>query len=156
MQNKPQMMMHRPIILIDDDPDDLELFSLAFTELELPNEVIAFDNADKALSYLKASEQRFLFILCDINMPKINGLDLRQKIYDDVVLRQRSIPFLFLSTANDRVFVDRAYDLSVQGYFQKPPFMKDIKEMLMAIIIYWQYSYNPNSRTADRTKPGKL
>ncbi len=85
-------------------------------------------------------------------MPKINGLDLRQKIYDDPVLRQRSIPFLFLSTANSRVFVDKAYDLSVQGYFQKPAHLADIKEMLKSIIIYWQYSYHPNSRTADRAE----
>ncbi len=139
-----------PIILIDDDDDDLELFTRAFNELDITNEIIAFSDATKALEFLKTYDHHFLFIMCDINMPKINGLDLRQKIYEDEVLRQRSIPFLFLSTANNRVFVDKAYDLAVQGYFRKPAYLTDIKEMLMAIIIYWQYSYHPNSRTADK------
>lgn len=136
-----------PIILIDDDNDDLELFTEAFHRLEIENEVVSFSDAHKALEFLKHSGRQPLFILCDINMPKINGLELRQKIYDDEILRQRSIPFLFLSTANDRIFVDKAYDLSVQGYFKKPAHLNEIKEMLLAIIIYWQYSHHPNSRT---------
>jgi CheY-like chemotaxis protein len=146
-------MKPRNILLIDDDQDDLDLFRQAFEELEIPNELVTFSDAFEALEYLRSSAQEFLFILCDINMPKVNGLDLRQKIYDDAVLRQRSIPFLFLSTANDRTFVDRAYSLSVQGYFKKPVFLPDIKEMLMAIIIYWQYSYHPNSRALDHIHP---
>ncbi len=141
-----------PVILIDDDPDDLELFSFAFKELQVDNEMVTFNDAAKALDYLKLSKQNFLFILCDINMPKTNGLDLRQKIYDDEVLRQKSIPFLFLSTADERVFIDKAYELAVQGYFKKPAHLADIKEMLSAIITYWKYSYHPNSRTADKVQ----
>jgi len=141
-----------PIILIDDDQDDLELFTEALNDLNIGNEVIAFDNGYDALEYLKHSERQPLFILCDINMPKINGLDLRQMIYDDEVLRQKSIPFLFLSTADDQFFVDKAYNLSVQGYFKKPVFIKEIKEILMSIIIYWRYSHHPNSRNQVVTK----
>jgi len=145
-------MKTKPIILIDDDKDDLDLFSNAFKELDLNNEMLVFDDATKALEFLKQDNQEFLFILCDINMPKISGLELRQKIYDDEILRQKSIPFLFLSTADDRVFIDKAYNLAVQGYFKKPARVADIKEMLMAIIIYWQYSYHPNSRTAGKSR----
>jgi CheY-like chemotaxis protein len=134
-----------PIILIDDDSEDLEIFTTAFSQLEIANEVVAFNDSFDALDFLRNSGRQPLFILCDINMPKVNGLDLRQKIYDDEVLRQRSIPFLFLSTANDRVFIDKAYNLAVQGYFKKPARLHEIKEMLMSIIIYWSYSYHPNS-----------
>jgi CheY-like chemotaxis protein len=140
---KPQA---NPIILIDDDPDDLELFTEGFNSLNIGNEVIAFTNGFDAVEYLKQSGHQPLFILCDINMPKVNGLELRQVIYDDAVLRQKSIPFLFLSTADDRLFVDKAYDLAVQGYFKKPASIPEIKEMLLAIIIYWRYSHHPNSR----------
>ncbi|HEX8357780.1 MAG TPA: response regulator [Segetibacter sp.] len=134
-----------PILLIDDDLDDLEVFTDAFTSLEIENEVVAFSNAFDALEYLKQSGCQPLFILCDINMPKLNGLQFRQELYKDEVLRQQSIPFLFLSTANDPVFIDRAYDLSVQGYFKKPEQVKEIKEMFLAIINYWRYSHHPNS-----------
>lgn len=141
-----------PIILIDDDDEDLELFTEAFKSLELENEVISFNAAQDALEFLRNSGRQPLFILCDINMPKLNGLELRQKIYDDEILKQRSIPFLFLSTADNRVFVDKAYDLSVQGYFKKPARFSEIKEMLLAIIIYWRYSHHPNSRTQTNKK----
>ncbi|WP_147206230.1 response regulator [Segetibacter aerophilus] len=141
-----------PIILIDDDPDDLELFASAFNELEIVNEVVTFNNGYDALEFLKNSGRQPLFILCDINMPKVNGLDLRQMIYDDMVLRQKSIPFLFLSTADDRIFVDKAYNLAVQGYFKKPAHLGEIKEMLKAIIIYWRHSHHPNSRNKFITR----
>jgi CheY-like chemotaxis protein len=147
-----KLLLPSPIILIDDDPDDLELFTDAFRGLDIANEVVAFDNGLDAIEYLKHSGRQPLFILCDINMPKVNGLDLRQKIYDDEILRQRSIPFLFLSTADDRLFVDKAYDLAVQGYFKKPIRFDEIKEMLMSIIIYWRYSHHPNSRNQTISK----
>ncbi len=56
-----------PIILIDDDPDDLELFKEAFNSLEIGNEVVSFQDAYEALEYLKHSSGQPLFILCDIN-----------------------------------------------------------------------------------------
>jgi CheY-like chemotaxis protein len=139
-------MTSRPILLIDDDQEDLEIFEEAFKSLDVDNEIVTFSNAELALEHLQTSSQQYLFILCDINMPRVNGLELRQAIYDDEILRQRSIPFLFFSTANDRIFVDKAYDLSVQGFFRKPFLQDELKDMLRAIITYWQYSYHPNSR----------
>ncbi len=139
-------------MLIDDDQEDLDLFIEAFNALNLENEIVTFKDAETALQHLRSSSQQYLFILCDINMPKVNGLELRQAIYDDEVLRQRSIPFLFLSTANDRVFVDKAYNLSVQGFFRKPVLQDEMQDMLRSVIIYWQYSYHPNSRTAMSLK----
>lgn len=136
--------------MIDDDQEDLDIFSYAFKEINTGNEIVTFCDGIKALEFLKISEREFLFILCDINMPKLNGLELRQCIYDDVVLRQRSIPFLFLSTADNRIFVDKAYDLSVQGYFRKPAHLDEVKEMLRSIIVYWQYSHHPNSRKIEK------
>lgn len=136
--------------MIDDDQEDLDIFSYAFREIDTGNEIVTFCDGIKALEFLKKSEREFLFILCDINMPKLNGLELRQSIYDDVILRQRSIPFLFLSTADNRIFVDKAYDLSVQGYFRKPAHLDEVKEMLRAIIVYWQYSHHPNSRKIEK------
>ena len=136
--------------MIDDDQEDLDIFSYAFKEINTGNEIVTFCDGIKALEFLKVTEREFLFILCDINMPKLNGLELRQCIYDDVVLRQRSIPFLFLSTADNRIFVDKAYDLSVQGYFRKPAHLDEVKEMLRSIIVYWQYSHHPNSRKIEK------
>ena len=139
--------MHKnPIIIIDDDAEDLELISEAFKDLDTKNELLCFNKAGNALSYLKESAQPPLFILCDVNMDTINGFELRQILYDDEVLRLRTIPFLFLSTGSDGNDIKRAYDLSVQGYFKKPTSYEGIVTMLSCIMTYWGCCQHPNSK----------
>jgi CheY-like chemotaxis protein len=57
-----------------------------------------FDDGNAALNFLMKTEVEPFIILSDINMPKLNGIDLREKIHKNEQLRFKSIPFLFLST----------------------------------------------------------
>jgi len=140
-------MIESTIILIDDDQDDLDMLLDAIKGLQLKNEVITFDKSANALSYLQAkgSEQPFL-ILCDVNMPLMDGFELRSRIYSDDKLKLKLVPFLFLSTSYQPADILRAYELSVQGYFKKPPTFVELKELLQTIIAYWDKSYRPISR----------
>ncbi len=61
-------MNKKPIIIIDDDNDDLELMQLAFSKLNIDNEVIVFNDGYKFLEYIKHTKNKTFFILCDINM----------------------------------------------------------------------------------------
>ncbi|WP_018611487.1 response regulator [Segetibacter koreensis] len=139
-------MEKNPILIIDDDLEDLELISEAFKELKIENELVCFDEAKRALDFLRNSDRQPLFILCDVNMNSINGFEFRQEIYDDVKLRLKCIPFLFLSTAGNRHDITKAYNLSVQGYFKKPDSYIGIVNMLRSIIQYWDYCQHPNSK----------
>ncbi len=137
--------MNNSIILIDDDDDDLVLFKQAFTELKVENEIIIFNDGFKFLDFMSKTAEKPFFILCDINMNKINGIELKKRIHDDERLRLKCIPFLFFSTSKASRSIHEAYSLNVQGYFIKPSVFNEIKDMLDAMIKYWSYSQHPNS-----------
>lgn len=132
-----------PIILIDDDIDDLETYKFALDSLNVKNEIIIFQSAEEALMYLKSSQESSFFILCDINMPKMDGIELREELNKDNVLRLKTIPFLFLSTSAHMSHIFSAYNSSIQGYFQKPTDFRDIQSMFKTIISYWGTSLRP-------------
>ncbi|MEJ7739900.1 MAG: response regulator [Chitinophagaceae bacterium] len=138
-------MKRNPIVIIDDDEEDLILLKDAANSLQIPNEVVAFEDTFKALAFLRQEDTQPFFILCDINMQPINGIDLREEMFKDERLRLKSIPFLFLSTGDSHQDIKKAYSLAVQGYFKKPESFEGIKKMLQCIINYWGDCRHPNS-----------
>ena len=138
-------MNKNPIILIDDDYEDLELLKEAFEELKVENEIITFNDGIEFLNYVKSKHNKTFFILCDINMSRINGLELKKRIYEDEELRLKCIPFVFLSTSLASDGIMEAYSFGVQGYFIKPRSFTEIKEMLLFIVNYWNASQHPNA-----------
>ena len=76
-----------PILLIEDDEDDQLLISQAIHRLALANPVHIFHNGQEALAYLEATKEQPFLILCDINMPLLNGLELRAEINQNEYLR---------------------------------------------------------------------
>ena len=133
-----------PIIIIDDDEDDLELIQRAFKELEIENEIIVFNDGFKFLEFVKAIHNKTFLILCDINMTLISGLELKRRIYEDEELRLKCVPFVFLSTSKASDAIMKAYSFGVQGYFIKPISFPELKEMLSYIVNYWKHSQHPN------------
>lgn len=138
-------MNKKPIIVIDDDQDDLELMQQAFSELNVDNEIIVFDDGLKFLEYIKTTKNGTLFILCDINMHKLSGMELKKIIHDDEQLRIKSVPFIFLSTSSASSSIMEAYSYGVQGYFIKPNTSEKLKSMLQGMLTYWSESQHPNS-----------
>lgn len=133
-----------PIIIIDDDEEDLEIISTAFAEIKVKNEIIIFDDGLKFIEFIKTTDKKSFFILCDINMRKISGLELKKKIFQDERLRLKCIPFLFFSTVKASSSIMEAYSYGVQGYFIKPNTLQEFKNMFQAMINYWGYSQHPN------------
>lgn len=138
-------MNKKPIIIIDDDKDDLDFIRQALLELKVENEIIIFDDGYKFLDFIQATKNKAFLTLCDINMSKINGLELKKKIFEDEELRTKCVPFIFLSSSLASSSVMRAYSFGVQGYFIKPNNFEKLKEMLSSIIKYWDHSQVPNA-----------
>jgi CheY-like chemotaxis protein len=84
-----------PIIIIEDDADDQELLKEVFKKLKYPNELIFFFDGEAALEFLNRQEILPFLILSDINMPKLNGFALREKLKTDADLALKCIPYLF-------------------------------------------------------------
>lgn len=133
-----------PIIIIEDDAGDQELMKIVFSELEFTNEVIFFRDGEKALEYLTKSVTEPFIILSDINMPKLNGLELREKVHTNEDLRLKCIPYLFFSTSSEQKHVVDAYSKSVQGFFVKPNSFDELKRTIKIIVEYWQECESPN------------
>ena len=133
-----------PIIIIEDDLDDQEILTDVFKDLEYKNEIIFFADGEAALEYLVATEVKPFIIFSDINMPKLNGMELREKIHQNEDLRLKSIPYLFFSTTAEQKHVIDAYSKSVQGFFVKPADYNEIKKIIKAIVSYWELCVSPN------------
>lgn len=133
------------IIIIEDDADDQFVLEEVFDELGYPNKRMYFQDGLSALDYLYATPDRPFLIISDINMPKLNGLELRRKIHTDAELSLRCIPYVYLTTATNRQAVIDAYSTSAQGFFVKPGEFDDIKETIKVMIEYWRKCAAPNN-----------
>ena len=134
-----------PIIIVEDDEEDKELLVDILTELQIPNELKVFSEGTHVLEYLRTTTHRPLIILTDINMPGMNGLQLREEICKDEFLRKKSIPFVFLSTTDGKHIIEQVYAMQVQGFFQKEDFYAQIKNQIKLIINYWLLCKHPNN-----------
>ncbi len=133
-----------PIIIIEDDRDDQYLLNIVFEELGYKNELIYFEDGEKALKYLTDCDIEPFIIISDINLPILNGFELREEIFNNEKLRTKCIPYLFFTTASDQKHVIEAYSKSVQGFFVKPNGVDQLKNIIKKIIEYWQECVSPN------------
>ena len=140
------MRKSTPIILVEDDPDDQELMQTIIRDLGMESEVKVFSMADDAYDYLNTTRDIPFIIFSDVNLPKMDGVQFKEKIDNNPVLRKKSIPFVFLTTTTNQKDVNHVYgNLSVQGFFQKPVGYKEAKELIRMILSYWHYCKHPNS-----------
>ncbi len=134
-----------PLVIVEDDLDDQEIIREVFESLEVSNTLLLFSDGVEALTYLKTTTDQPFLILCDINLPKLNGLQLREQINMDERLRKKSVPFIFFSTNAGRDAVEKAYDLTVQGFFIKNHTLQELQDTLRLIISYWTLCKHPNN-----------
>jgi CheY-like chemotaxis protein len=139
------MSLKGPILSIEDDEDDQFLIGRVIKEIGIPNEILFFSNGQDALSHLEITQEQPFLILCDVNMPVMDGLELRRCINASDYLREKSIPFVYLTTAANAQLVRAAYDATVQGFYKKAPDYTGMRQQLKLIIEYWQSCLHPNS-----------
>lgn len=133
-----------PFVFIEDDLDDQEIVTDVFRELGYPNKLIFFSNGQDALEYLTETDVEPFIIFSDINMPKLSGMELRNKVHENEDLRLKSIPYLFFSTSAEQAHVVDAYSKSIQGFFVKPNGYTELKDLIGSIVDYWQKCVSPN------------
>lgn len=133
-----------PIIIIEDDIDDQEELVEIFKKLGYKNKIVYFRDGNHALEFLNKTEIQPFLILSDINMPKINGFELRNKVFTNEQLQTKCIPYLFFTTGANKKSVIDAYALSVQGFFVKPSTEQGLENTIKKIVEYWQECIAPN------------
>lgn len=133
-----------PIIVIEDDVDDQAVLVEIFKRLGYINKIVYFIDGNEALEYLNKSDVQPFLILSDINMPKINGFELRNKIFTNEQLQTKCIPYLFFTTGANKQAVVDAYAMSVQGFFVKPSSIHGLEDTIKKIVEYWQQCIAPS------------
>ena len=139
------MLKNAPIIIVEDDLDDQDSFRYAFEKLNYTNELMFFCDGQSALDFLNNSTVEPFLILCDINMPRLNGFDLRASLKANRAIDLRCVPYLFFSTASSQKVVVDAYSLSVQGFFVKQNKMSELEKTITVIMEYWKRCTSPNN-----------
>jgi CheY-like chemotaxis protein len=140
------------IWLIDDDQDDHEMVRDIFKELKLPNELVMLHGSVSAMEKLKEADDAPFIILCDVNLPKMDGFALREAMLENPSKKFHSVPFIFWSSVASENQITRAFNLSVHGFFIKETTFQEMKNTFIQIISYWQKSKMP-SKTASSATP---
>lgn len=136
--NKPL----KPILLVDDDEVDVMTLTRAFKHLKVNNKIKRASNGLEALEYLmKTKDDLPCLILLDLNMPKMNGHELLQKLKENKELC--SVPVVILSTSNEPSDIDLSYKLGAAGYIQKPVDYSQYQENIQSLSDYWSLSRKP-------------
>jgi CheY-like chemotaxis protein len=140
-------MKSGPIIIVEDDADDRDVFGDIIKELEIPNPIIWFKECNEALDYLNQTTEQPFIIFCDVNIPPLTGIEFKRKIDNDPHLRKKSIPFVFYSTSVDQRTINEAYtQMTVQGFFQKENSYSEVKKTVKLILDYWSDCLHPNTK----------
>lgn len=128
------------ILLVEDNPADVELTRQCFLESRIPNEIHAASNGDSALAFLRRSEPftaapRPDLVLLDLNLPGIDGREILAAIKRDPDLQ--TIPVVVLTTSDADNDILEAYRLQANSYLRKPVDLDEFIELADAMCIYW-------------------
>ena len=139
------MRIHLEVLLVEDSEDDIELMRFAFSRFDkLTNGNVsialrlAYDGEEalQKLNEMKASKVLPDLIFCDINMPKMNGLELIKAIKKSDS-PYRLIPFVFLTTSKQETDILKAYENWASGYLCKPVEYKEFIQLIINTLNYW-------------------
>jgi len=127
-----------PILLVEDNPMDLDLTLRAFGKTRLSHTILIARDGEEALAFLprwEAGEPLPAVILLDINMPRVNGLEVLQRLKEHPVFRR--IPVVVLTSSCEDRDLKTAYDLGVNSYIEKPVSFSHFIELAEHIERYW-------------------
>ncbi len=134
---------HRAILLVEDNPDDVELTRLAFAEVRIGNPLVVARDGVDALDYLFARgghagrEPRDLpaLVLLDLNLPKLDGREVIQAIRAEPATH--TLPVVALTTSAEPEEVEGLYALGVNSYIQKPVDFASFVAAMRQLGLYW-------------------
>jgi two-component system response regulator len=136
-------MESNDILLVEDNPADAELTLHALRKNNLANTIHVARDGEEALNFLFSKGPDFIrnfdyvprLILLDLKLPKVDGLEVLQKIKSDP--RTKSIPVVILTSSKEERDLVRSYRLGVNSYIQKPVSFAEFQEVVTRLGMYW-------------------
>ncbi|MGB7621952.1 MAG: response regulator [Terriglobia bacterium] len=138
-------MSERPleILLVEDNPNDVELTLHAFKKHNLSNQVHVTRDGAEALDFIFGSgayqgrniEDKPRVILLDLKLPKVDGIEVLRKLKADA--RTRTIPVVVLTSSREERDIFETYHLGVNSYIVKPVDFEQFIEAVRVVGLYW-------------------
>ena len=136
------------ILIVEDDPNDLELTLTALADHNLANEVVVARDGQQALDYLyrrrefaTRSTDNPAVILLDLKLPKVSGLEVLQEIKSDEHLKM--IPVVVLTSSHEEKDMLRSYSLGVNAYVVKPVDFHEFVNAVKELGVFWAVINEP-------------
>jgi two-component system response regulator len=130
------------ILLVEDSQDDVDLTLRAFKRHNITNAVVVASDGAKALEYLFGSDDGATppgalpaIVLLDLNLPKVNGLEVLERIRADD--RTRFLPVVILTSSNEQQDLVEGYKLGANSYVRKPVDFTEFTEAARQLGMYW-------------------
>ena len=132
-------MNNRPILLVEDNPDDVTFTLRAFRKNNISNEVIVATNGEEALDILLPDDDTPAFqpalVLLDVKLPKVGGMEVLRRIRSDP--RTESLPVIVLTTSNEDTDIVTSYRLGANSFVRKPVVFGDFLHAASVLGVYW-------------------
>jgi CheY-like chemotaxis protein len=136
------------ILIVEDDPNDVELTLTALADYNLANEVVVTRDGQQALDYLYCqdefstrSPENPAVILLDLKLPKVDGLEVLQQIKSDE--RLKMIPAVVLTSSHEEKDLMRSYSLGVNAYVVKPVDFHEFVNAVKELGVFWAVINEP-------------
>lgn len=146
MAGLPLASQVRPILLVEDNPMDLDLTLQAFAESGIANPVTTCRDGDEALAYMALHPAPTdpllpLLVLLDLRMPKVDGLDVLRAMRQHPVWKQ--MPVIVMTTSRENRDIETAYAIGANAYIVKPVEFGPFAEVVKAIKVFWVLTNEP-------------
>lgn len=129
-------MGDKVILLVEDNPDDEELTLRALRKNNIGNEVVVARDGEAAVEYLFDPEHSLpQVVLLDLNLPKMNGLDVLRKIRAEE--RTRMLPVVILTSSREDEDILDSYSLGANSYVRKPVDFVQFIEAVRTLGLFW-------------------
>ena len=142
-------MDNATILLIEDNPDDVELTLHAFQKNHMANDVVVAGDGAEGLDYLfgtgkyagRDADDPPALILLDLQLPKIGGLEVLRKVREDE--RTKRIPVVILTTSDEEEDIANGYDGGANSYLRKPVDFAEFMNAVKQLEMYWMVLNTP-------------
>lgn len=150
-------MNERPILLVEDNRDDVELTTLALAEAKITNPVVIAVNGVEAIDYLfgtgayagRDTSEQPVVVLLDIKLPLLNGIDVLRRMRDDE--RTKRTPVVMLTSSTEQVDIAATYDLGANSYVRKPVDFDNFVIAARQLGLYWTVLNQPAESSPTRS-----
>jgi CheY-like chemotaxis protein len=135
---------YRPILLVEDNPMDLDLTQRAFSRRKVVNPFEVARDGEEALDWMRRWDEGApipVLILLDLKLPRVDGLDVLRRYKEHPLYR--SIPVVVLTTSDEDCDIETAYQLGANSYIVKPVEFEKFVEVAAQIEVYWTLLNHP-------------